>query len=134
MIPGSGEGTSLAWEAGRQAWPAVALQRSVFAGYLRERFAEEPVPLARAADLYLACACVEEESGALAAFETRFVSRVPAYVSRIEKSRTFTDEVRQALRQHVLLRRPGTLPRIAESIGVAVLSRVGCARWWSTSP
>jgi RNA polymerase sigma-70 factor (ECF subfamily) len=74
---------------------------------------EPGVPIA-ASDLYLACACAAGAPGAHKAFEEAFVSRLPGFLSRIERDAAVIDEVVQRVRDRVLV---GDPPRVAEYRG-----------------
>jgi RNA polymerase sigma-70 factor (ECF subfamily) len=68
-------------------------------------------------DLYLACACMHDVPGAIAAFDARWLSAVPGYVARIDRSRDLADEICQQVRERMLVRRPDRPPKIAEYSG-----------------
>jgi RNA polymerase sigma-70 factor (ECF subfamily) len=68
-------------------------------------------------DLYLACACMYGVPEAIAVFDERWLSAVPDYVARIDRSRDFGEEIRQQLRERLLVRRPDRPPKIAEYAG-----------------
>jgi RNA polymerase sigma-70 factor (ECF subfamily) len=68
-------------------------------------------------DLYLACACMHDLPGAIAIFDERWLSAVPDYIARIDRSRDLGDEIRQQVRERLLVRRPDRPPRIAEYSG-----------------
>jgi RNA polymerase sigma-70 factor len=68
-------------------------------------------------DLYLACACAGEVQGAAEAFDAEFLARVDNFVAHVDSSPSFVDEIRQLLRERVLLRRPDGPPRIADYSG-----------------
>lgn len=112
---------------GAAAWPRVpADPPAVIAQAARHlpptiARAQLPAELAalHAADLHLACACAAGSKAALAAFE-RSVLRSPVLesaLSRIDSSAAFADEVRQSVREKLLLGRAGALPRIADYSG-----------------
>src|SRR5262245_23205825 len=56
-----------AWNAGRAAWPALALDRERFAAYLVRH--DAPAPAKHSSDLYLAAACLAGDRAALAVFD-----------------------------------------------------------------
>ena len=66
-------------QLGRAAWPTVELAPEAFAAYLAER---EPTP-ARAADLYIACACARGDEEAIGRFEATYFEDVRAIVQRL---------------------------------------------------
>jgi RNA polymerase sigma-70 factor len=114
------------YDAGRARWPDVDLACADFAAHLLSRL---PTDGDRAAylrslvgeDLYLACACVHDRPGALAAFEAHYLSRVPALVASIDSAREFGDEVQQLVRQRLLLPRDASPPRLADYSGRGAL-------------
>jgi RNA polymerase sigma-70 factor (ECF subfamily) len=99
-----------ALEAAEKAWPELERGGDRFAELLGERAARDPAVLAHAADLRLCLACAAGNGAALRAFEARFLPAVADYVARIDPSPAFADEVRQRLRERLLV---GAPPRIA---------------------
>src|SRR5262245_6981403 len=74
-------GLAAAWEAGRAAWPQVALPAEPFVQHIAERLpaGADPMQVLRdlhAADLFLACACCRRDPSALELFETAVVASV----------------------------------------------------------
>ena len=112
---------SEAWEAGRAAWPGVALAGERFEAHVRARLPEprEGEALARLhiADLFLACACLHAMPGAIEAFEQSFLVHVESFVRRIDASATFADEIRQHLRVKLFVAVPDRSPRIGDYAG-----------------
>jgi RNA polymerase sigma-70 factor (ECF subfamily) len=84
-----------------------------------------------AEDVYLACACADGVPGALVAFDEQYLARVGAFVAHIDNSPEFVQEIRQMLRERLLVRRPDQPPRIATYSGRGALMvwvRVSAAR------
>lgn len=82
-------------------------------------------------DLALARACAEGDKRALAAFERKYLSKVPTYVARIDRSEAFADEVCQRLREKLFVRSGGRPGKIAEYTGrgpLAAWLRVAAVR------
>jgi RNA polymerase sigma-70 factor (ECF subfamily) len=110
-----------AWEEGRAAWPKVDLDHDGFATHVLSKLA----PSASAADvarldaagLYLACACARGCAPALAELDLHVLARVPEFLARIQGSSALPDEVRQTLRERLLVSAPGEAPRIATYAG-----------------
>jgi len=102
--------------AAHAAWPALALPDADFVAYLAARLPKEDVAEAfanvHAADLYLAAACAHGLAGAASAFEARYMASLDGVLSRAGADAR--DELRQRLREKLLVSAPGTLPRIAE--------------------
>ncbi len=101
----------------RAPWPDIDLSDELFVRYVAERVGDGPdlvdmLARVHAADLYLACACSRGDARAIAAFERVFVSQISAYLSRSDALPNFTDEVKQAVRERVLVARDALLPRI----------------------
>jgi RNA polymerase sigma-70 factor, ECF subfamily len=65
-------------------------------------------------DLYLAFACLEGDTAALSLLEERVISQVDRAVVSIDSSHDFMNEVRQSLREKLLV---GAAPRLAEYRG-----------------
>src|SRR5579884_1384958 len=94
----------------REAWPGVDVADADFAAAV-ERHRPAPEHLA---DLYLATACAAGNAAALAAFERTHLSQVAAFVARTDSDPAFAEEVRQRLREKLLVGQP---PRISEYAG-----------------
>jgi RNA polymerase sigma-70 factor (ECF subfamily) len=105
----------------RAAWPSVDLPAPVFVRHLAERVGDAPLANVRAADLYLACACANGLGAALEALETRYLSKMGAYLSRLEGRPEIIDEVQQVLRERLLVGAPGRPGRIADYQGRSAL-------------
>jgi RNA polymerase sigma-70 factor (ECF subfamily) len=112
----------------RAAWPGLALGDERFAEHVA-RHRPDGAPAAGwlstecAADLFLACACATGVPGAVERFEQAFLSRVPAFLARQRASPELVDEVKQALRERLLVATGGAPPRIAEYSGRGALGR-----------
>ncbi len=107
-----------ALDAGRAAWPEVALDPLDFVAHLAARLPDAPDLAAaigdlHAADLYLACACSRGEPRALAGFDEQFLAAVGRSWRTRHRLADFADEVRQALRVRLLVSDGGGPPRIA---------------------
>lgn len=97
------------YERSRAAWPGVEVPREVFAAWVATR---DP---SRADQLYLACACVNGDRAAIAAFERACLTQVTSSVRRFG-SDAFVDDVMQELRQRLFVG-VGGKPRLAEYSG-----------------
>jgi len=107
-----------ALEAGRAAWPEVALDPLAFVAHLAAHLPDAPdlalaVADLHAADLYLACACGRAEPRALSCFDDHFLAHVGRTWGARHRLADFADEVRQALRVRLLVSDGGGPPRIA---------------------
>jgi len=110
------------WDAGRTTWPRVEFGSAEFVADVAARVGPEeadPKSLARlyASDLYLACACSRRLPHAVAYFERHFISRVPAYVGRLDPAGTLADEVAQELRTRLLLPKADAQAQIGDYSG-----------------
>lgn len=108
---------------GAQAWPELAVPPEVVVAHAAEHLPPEPaakqseeLDALHAGDLHLVAACVASAPGALAAFERTVLHSPPlgAALARLDPSPAFADEVRQSLRQKLLL---GSPPRLADYSG-----------------
>jgi RNA polymerase sigma-70 factor, ECF subfamily len=109
------------WETGRAAWPAVDLEEAAFATHVvsklpREATGEE-IDRLDAAGLFLACACARGMTSALAELDRHVLARMPELLGRIQGSSALPDEVRQILRERLLVSVDGEPPRIATYSG-----------------
>jgi RNA polymerase sigma-70 factor (ECF subfamily) len=107
--------------AARAAWPAIDLAAERFVRYLTDRIpqgAEIEVALRgiHTSDLYLACACVEGNAEALAAFERHCLAVIDRALPRLGLDADAVHEVKQRLR-HALLVADSGPPRIAAFAG-----------------
>ncbi len=96
--------------AGRSAWPKISLEPETFVEHLGRHAKESGSPLSflehvHASDLYLAAALVRHDRAALAYFEEQFMAHVPEYVMRVRVGRDVVDEVKQKLRERLLMGR-----------------------------
>lgn len=121
-----GEALAALWERGRTAWPRIALGAPAFVRHLATHLPAGEAPqgflsTVNAADLYLACACAHGDAAALAAFDQSILAQVPAFLLRMDPSPSFADEVRQVLREKLLVAAAGATPKIAEYAGAGSL-------------
>jgi RNA polymerase sigma-70 factor len=112
--------------AGRARWPQLTLPAEELAAHLAMLAPPDGDRLAWmrslvAEDLYLACACLTAVPGAVEAFDACYLSRVGSFVFRIDDSPAFADEIRQVLRERLLVRRSDAPPRIANYSGRGAL-------------
>lgn len=116
-----------AWQAGREAWPTVAVSLADFTAYVTPRCTTGKVEDLRTTDLYLACACAQALGPAIAAFEATYFREIEPAVVRITRSSALVDEVAQALRSHLFMPRPEAPPAIT------LYGGVGDLRNWTRS-
>jgi len=108
--------------AARSAWPELPPPDESFAGGLAERVRDEADPAAalaklHAGDLYLAHACLRGHAAALAALD-RKLAETPAFLAGLHPTPGEVDEVRQLLRERLLV---GARPRLAGYSGRGTL-------------
>jgi RNA polymerase sigma-70 factor (ECF subfamily) len=89
-------------------WPALTLDSTRFLRYVADRIDDKADVVSalnslHGPDLYLAFGCASGDARALSAFEERFLPEVAGYIGQIDRSPTFVDEVRQALREKLLV-------------------------------
>lgn len=105
----------------RTSWPSVGLRPEAFVRHVAERLpgeadVEASLRALHASDLYLAFACASGDRRALASFDRVFLSQVRSYVAKLDSSASFADEVKQQLREKLLVPAQGR-PRILDYTG-----------------
>ena len=111
---------------GRAAWPDVALEPSALASYLGERAPADVDPVAwlgdvRAADLFLACACVKGVPQAYRAFHTAFLDPIDRHLRGLRPTPELVAETRQELLEKLFVGAPGRPPKIGQYGGQGAL-------------
>jgi RNA polymerase sigma-70 factor, ECF subfamily len=104
------------WTAGRARYPTLSVSRAALTAHLRalEHHGDD-------ADLYLACACAHADPVAHQLLEHHVFAEVAGFIARVDSSPQVADEVRQQLRERLLVAREGQPPRIAEYAGLGPL-------------
>lgn len=110
-----------AFEIGRQAYPGIDLPRAAFVSFAQVRTETWGGSPERAADLYLACACVERVPAAVAEFLGRFGKRIPVYLGRLARDPDFVAEVRQIVVTRCIVGDPGNPPSLNTYSGTGSL-------------
>lgn len=105
-----------ALQAGREAWPDVALERETFEEHVKRLTIGDDLLAARPGDVYLAIACTAGVPAAIRAFDRTYLPQVAKYVQRLMLSPDLVEETRQRLRIRMLV---GPKPRIALYNGTA---------------
>jgi RNA polymerase sigma-70 factor (ECF subfamily) len=85
------------YDEAQRSWPGIEVDFEVFAARL------EAGGPGHAADLYLACACSDQDTAALAEFDKIFLRAVRDAASRIDRAHDFISEVQQILRERLLV-------------------------------
>lgn len=111
---------------GRAAWPEVTLDEQAFVRHLAQCMpADDPIEdsLSRieAGDLWLACACLLGDERALASLEKHFLGPLDAVLVRFRLSPAGLDEIKQLVRQKLLVAEPDRAARIGDYAGWAPL-------------
>jgi len=103
--------------AAHAAWPSLACE-DAFRARLRAAAGEQPAALASLAitDLYLATACASGDPRALELFDREYLARVAQILAR-HPARDHADEVRQRVRERLLVAGEDGPPRIATYSG-----------------
>ncbi|HEX8705989.1 MAG TPA: sigma factor-like helix-turn-helix DNA-binding protein [Myxococcaceae bacterium] len=115
-------------DAARQAWPGVSVAPAAFLDWLVERLTASSADSSGAeglktGDLYLVFACVQGDGVALRSFEQHYMPEVDASLVRLRLTASQRDELRQLLRQKLLVAEDGAEPRIATYGGRGDLRR-----------
>jgi RNA polymerase sigma-70 factor (ECF subfamily) len=108
-----------ALQAGRAAWPQVALGDSAFAQWARAARLEIEALVERGAELYLVAACLAQDRRALEAFERHYLSAFTQTAGRVALTPDQADELRQQLRVLLLV---GPSPKLATFRGQGPLT------------
>ena len=105
---------TLAWRAGKAAWPDVVLDEDRFAAHAAglDPEATDRYP----ADVYLAAACLAHDPAAIAAFDRDVLSAARVSIAAIDASATFVDEVVQRVRTSLVVGDDGT-PKLRSYAG-----------------
>lgn len=95
--------------AARAAWPGIDVDDAVYLERLAAHLASEcdaraALGSVHASDLYLAVACTAGNPKALSALERCQISQVPRALSRLSPTADFVEEVKQQLRDRLLVR------------------------------
>ncbi len=120
-------------QRGRDAWPELKLEEGPFLAALREhaeaiardegRPVQEALAGLCAEDLYLTTACIQGERAALEAFDRHCLHDLESVLGRLQTEGAEADEVRQRLRQRLLVG-DGTRPaRLTQYRGRGALRR-----------
>jgi RNA polymerase sigma-70 factor, ECF subfamily len=102
----------------RAAWPELDLDEAGFGAHVERCLADGgDVSALHAGDLWLAYGCSIGDDRAVAAFDREVLSQVGLLLGRMQPTPMLVDEVRQALREKLLVAQPGARPRIADYAG-----------------
>ncbi len=101
-----------AFELGRAAWPSINLALAAFRAFAEARLETWRGNPQRAADIYLACACVERVPVAIAEFLSTYAERIPLYLGRLARDLDLVAEVRQVIVTRCLVGDEGKAPAL----------------------
>jgi RNA polymerase sigma-70 factor (ECF subfamily) len=104
----------------RSQWPEFSLSHEDFAKHLSKHARAESLAefrLTHASDLYLAAACAAGVDGAAAAFERGYGAVIDSALGRMRLGRALAAEVKQRLRDRLLVGSPDRPARIASYAG-----------------
>jgi RNA polymerase sigma-70 factor (ECF subfamily) len=125
-LPSLQERLTRVLQSARATWPGVELAGPRFVGHLARLLAVESpledVEKLNLPDVYLARAAADGLPAALQAFEARFLPEVDAAVARLKLPPSGLDEVRQLLRQRMLVGSAEAPARLAAYPGTGPLS------------
>jgi RNA polymerase sigma-70 factor, ECF subfamily len=119
-LPGLEEALAGLVRQAREAWPEVSMDTGAFLAHVAERLpskgeARQALASLRADDFFLAFACVRGEARALEAFDAHVLSQVGTWLPR--QAPAVVDELRQLVRQRLLVPENGTPPKLASYAG-----------------
>jgi len=112
--------------AARSAWPALDIEAAAFTRYVEQRLAPGQTPEAALAqvridDLYLACGCALGLQAAHAAFDAVYLATLDGALRSAGTTLDQVEEVKQLLREQLLLQRGAEPPAIAKYSGRGAL-------------
>jgi RNA polymerase sigma-70 factor (ECF subfamily) len=112
----------------QRAWPGLSVAPESFLHWLLERLPAQGGGVQgteglKVADLYLAFACTQGDAAALRSFEQHYMPEVEAALKRMRLSDFQREELRQELRQKLLVAQDETGPRIGTYGGRGDLRR-----------
>ncbi len=112
----------------RRAWPDVTVAPEAFLNWLLERLparesGQQGAEGLKVADLYLAFACAQGDAAALRGFEQHYMPEVDVSLKSLRLLHFQREELRQELRQKLLVAQDGTAPRIGTYGGRGDLRR-----------
>jgi RNA polymerase sigma-70 factor (ECF subfamily) len=110
-----------ALHAARTAWPKINIPDADFLAYVADRISprEPNVSALRTSDLWVACACIRGDVHAHAILDAEYFSVIGRALSKMRLPSEQVDDVRQGLREHLLVGN-GT-PHLLEYTGIGDL-------------
>src|SRR5262249_45310662 len=95
-------------------WPGLSVTQERFEQFLAERGAVDGL---HTSDLFLACACLDGDSSAIATFDAAFIAPLRSPVGRVKIDSSMLDELKQVLRRKLLMSEPDRPAKIASYSG-----------------
>lgn len=91
--------------AAHAAWPTLSIADAEFLAYVADRVSPREPSLAalRTTDLYVACGCMRGDARACGLLDAEFFSVVGRALSKMRLAPEKVDDVRQSLREHLLV-------------------------------
>jgi RNA polymerase sigma-70 factor (ECF subfamily) len=126
--PIAGDRLAAACARGHASHPDLALDDSTFVRHLAHCLAhrDDPLPVLEeliVGDLFLACACLHDVSGAAAAFDAQCGPAIRAGLAGVHDLRVERDEIEQQLRVRLMIGTEAAPPRLKGYLGVGPLAR-----------
>ncbi|MDX2021160.1 MAG: sigma-70 family RNA polymerase sigma factor [Deltaproteobacteria bacterium] len=97
-----------------ERWPTLSCQSETIARYLETRDLDA---ITHPDELALAFLCAQGNQAALGILENEFLRAIPLYISRIDSSDDFADELTQTLRERLLVGSAEEPPKILTYLG-----------------
>ncbi|HEY2515898.1 MAG TPA: sigma factor-like helix-turn-helix DNA-binding protein [Polyangiaceae bacterium] len=107
-------------DVAQAAWPGAPVDEASFLRYLARHSTSRLPPVERAADMWLACACANGASAAIAAFIDRYRGPIERAAARVEAR--VAEEAAQVVFTSLLVREGDERPRIEAYGGESSLS------------
>src|SRR4051794_9235042 len=100
-------------ERARTAYPEFGVNPDAFAAHLYAKAGDDPGAV-NVEDLYLAFASAHGDRNALALIEQRHLAQIGRFIAHLRMQPSFVDEVRQQVRERILIGTATAGPRVAK--------------------
>jgi RNA polymerase sigma-70 factor (ECF subfamily) len=98
-----------AWDIARNGLEGIEVSQADFEAFAQQRLGDALPSEDVAADLYLVCACVAGDDRALATFDAKYLGQVPQLVAKVETNPAAVEEVKQRVRERLLVAKDGRI-------------------------